>query len=235
MPVFELLPEDNIRQGFFEHAEFLALLDGTDDEDLKDFWTFGYYLGWRKGSIEALEWTDFDVNNLLLNVRAETTKERKANWIRLPEGPLEDLFVRRWTKRQFKRADGTTALSKYIFHRGDGKRFGDFEKAWATACKKAGLTKVLEAPDGTITEIPSKLLHDFRRTAYRNMRHAGVDKDVARAIVGHRTDSMARRYQILDSAEKELALEQVHRYLQGVHETQKEQQKRILRFKAVGK
>jgi integrase len=53
-----------------------------------------------------------------------------------------------------------------------------------TACKHAGL--------------PGRLLHDFRRTAVRNLIRAGVQQAIAMKITGHKTDSIFRRYLIVD-------------------------------------
>jgi integrase len=40
--------------------------------------------------------------------------------------------------------------------------------------------------------------HDLRRTAVKHMDEAGVSGAMRRAITGHKTDSMDRRYNIVD-------------------------------------
>jgi integrase len=73
----------------------------------------------------------------------------------------------------------------------------DFRKAWRTACTKAGL--------------PGMLVHDFRRTAVRNLERAGVPRSVAMKITGHKTESVYRRYAIVSDAD----LQEASRRLTG--------------------
>lgn len=71
----------------------------------------------------------------------------------------------------------------WLFHK-TGTPIGSFRKVWATASKRAGLA--------------GKILHDFRRTAVRNLERAGVPRSAAMAMVGHQTESIYRRYAIAD-------------------------------------
>ena len=47
---------------------------------------------------------------------------------------------------------------------------------------------------------PGSLIHDMRRSAVRTFERAGVPRSVAMSIVGHKTESIYRRYAIVDEA-----------------------------------
>lgn len=73
----------------------------------------------------------------------------------------------------------------WVFCRADGSEIREYYTAWRAACQAAGIER-----------IP----HDFRRTAVRNFERAGVPRTTAMAMVGHKTESIYRRYSIVDQA-----------------------------------
>jgi len=210
----------NERQGFFETADFEAVIPELP-EYLRDFCRFGFLTGWRRGSIESLRWSD--VVDGIVYLRAESNKTRKAETVPL-EGELRAIVERRRQVATWEEKDGTRRFAEYVFHL-QGEPVGDFRKAWASACVAAGIGK-MTCPKcgsdgakkvcekcGEPTRYSGKIFHDFRRTASRNMIAAGVPQAVAMKITGHRTDSMFRRYAIVNEEQKREALAKTQEYL----------------------
>jgi integrase len=187
----------NERQGFFETADFEAVVSHLP-EYLRDFARFGFITGWRKGSISTLGWDD--VGDGVLYLRAKNAKQRKAESIPL-DGELGAIIERRRAARILEAEDGTKRIAEFVFHR-NGESVGDFRKAWGTACKLANF-------------------HDLRRTASRNMIEADVPQMVAMKITGHKTDSMFRRYAIVNHKQQRAALAKTQQYLAAQAEESK--------------
>ena len=86
----------------------------------------------------------------------------------------------------------------FVFHH-QGSQIGDFRKAWKRACKEAGVSGLL--------------VQDLRRCAARNLSRAGVPREVAMKITGHKTESMYRRYRIVDERDIKEATERMQAHL----------------------
>jgi integrase len=210
----------NERQGFFETADFEAVVEKLP-EHLRDLAHFGFLTGWRKGSIESLRWSD--VGDGIIYLRAQNSKTRKPETVPL-EGELQDIIDRRRAASIWEDKDGGKKFAEYVFH-SKGEPIGDFRKSWWSACVAAGLGKMTCPKCGAegaerscetckvVTRYSGPIFHDFRRTAARNMLAAGVPQAVAMKITGHRTDSMFRRYAIVDEAQKREALAKTQQYL----------------------
>ncbi len=191
-PKFRRLDErDNVRTGFFSEAEIRRVLANLP-ADLADFVLFAWLTGMRKSEIASLRWEDVDGD--CIRLRAENAKNGTARLIPF-EGELGELIARRKAARHVK-AHGTVILSTLIFHR-DGEPVRQMQRSWRTACRKAGV---------------SRLFHDLRRSACRNMLAAGVPQSVAMRISGHKTDSMFRRYAIVAESDLRTALRATQQY-----------------------
>ena len=75
----------------------------------------------------------------------------------------------------------------FLLTRENGEPVRDLRGTWDTLVKAAGL--------------PRLLLHDFRRSAVRNMIRRGVSQKTARQISGHKTDAVFDRYNIVSEAD----------------------------------
>jgi len=196
------LTEDNVRQGFFEDNEFEAVVSNLP-EYLKDFIRFAYHTGWRKGEMVSLTWDLVDRS--AREIRLGTSKNGTGRCLPL-EGELWSLIERRWSARKVESKNKEMSISPLVFHR-NGKPVGDYRKAWKTACKRAGCL--------------GKLVHDFRRTAVRNMTRARVTETVAMSITGHKTASMFQRYNITSSDDKRQALLATQEHIKSLSSEEK--------------
>jgi integrase len=181
-PHVPMLKEAAARRGFFEPEQFAAVRDQLD-EDLRGVVTFAYITGWRtKSEILPLEWRNVDWQAREVRLDPGTTKNGEGRTFPFT-AELETLLKSQLADHErLKKAGRIVPL---IFQR-DGKQIRDFRGAWEGACERAG--------------VPGRLLHDFRRTAVRNLERAGVPRSAAMAMVGHKTESIYRRYAIVDSA-----------------------------------
>jgi integrase len=186
-PHIAMLGEDNVRQGFFEPAQFQSVLNNLPDR-LQPVARFAYITGWRKSEILTLQWrqVDFDAKNIRLE--AGTTKNREARQFPFI-ATLESLLIDLRANNDVLKRKGVITPWVFCYPQGwrAGKPLQNFKRAWKTACEKAG--------------VPGRLVHDFRRTAVRNLVRAGIPERVAMRMTGHKTRSVFERYNIVSEGD----------------------------------
>ena len=80
-----------------------------------------------------------DRNAGAIRLRPETAKTGRGRTVML-EGDLAELIDRRWEARLFEKDDHVRFAGAGIPSRGRCL-WGDFRKAWATACEAAGMPR----------------------------------------------------------------------------------------------
>jgi integrase len=196
-PHIPRLAENNIRKGFFERQAFEAIRACLPAQ-YRALVGAMYLTGWRVEELTSREWPHVDLKAGWLRLEPGETKNGEGRMfplLTLPE--LSGIFQaqRQMTLEQERR---TGRIIPFVFHHRD-RRVGDFRKAWKTACLAAGYAVLVSAKPRKIGGYP--LLHDFRRTAVRNLERAGVSRSAAMKMVGHRTEAIYRRYAVTSEAD----------------------------------
>lgn len=192
VPYIPMLRENNVRKGFFEHGEFIALRNALPLY-LQGFVTFGYKTGWRFSEIRNLKWTEVDLRKGEVRLEPGETKNNEGRTIYLDDDLQEIL------KQQLSMMKRNNRMSVYVFpNKTYEGRISEIRKSWSKACKDAG--------------IGAMLFHDLRRTAVRNMIRAGIPERVAMMISGHKTRSVFDRYNIVSQEDLKEAARKVRNY-----------------------
>lgn len=183
------------RSGWMEWQTFAAVRGELPTWDRVPI-TLAYWTGMRSGEVKALRWDQFTfyhrTERVALSLAGEQTKTGQIRTI-IWTGDLFSVLAD-W----YQHSQAVHPLCPWVCHR-NGKKLGSYDTAWKSACVKLGLaTGTWIKGRGYWTDYKGPLLHDFRRTAARNLDRAGVSRDIARKITGHKTDSMYTRYNIVD-------------------------------------
>ena len=193
VPFIPMLKENNVRKGFFEHGDFLAL-QGNLPDFLKPFTLFAYKTGWRFSEITNLKWNQVDLAQRTVRLESGETKNDEGRIVYLDD-ELHDILSGLWEARKSREK-----ISPHVFLNESGQdRIKDIRGAWKSAYDKS--------------EIGKRLFHDFRRTAVRNMIRAGIPERVAMLISGHKTRSVFDRYNIVSDTDLKLAAQKQETYL----------------------
>ena len=151
-PEFEMLHTSNARKGFFEPEQHRAVVERLPDH-LKPLAQVAYITGWRRGELLSRQWRHVDLAAGWLRLDPGESKNEEGRMFPLTPELRSILEAQRERVRQIERETGRIVAS--VFVHADGSPIRDFRYSWAKACEAAG--------------VAGRLVHDFRRTAVRNL------------------------------------------------------------------
>jgi integrase len=197
-PHFPMLRENNVRAGFFEREQYLAVQRHLP-RSMQPVVTFAYVTGWRINSeVLPLQWRQVDLKAGEVRLDPGTTKNLEGRVFYLTSELKELLKAQRKAADRVQRRKGM--IVQHVFFHDVPTENGDvgfwsghaiapsgFYHAWCRARITAGC--------------PGSIPHDFRRTAIRNMVRAGIPERVAMKLSGHKTRSVFDRYNVVSDGD----------------------------------
>jgi integrase len=159
--------ENNERDRVLSSEEYAHLLAHCPTH-LKPIIKVAYYTGMRQGEILNLTWGQVDLKKGFIRLRPEDTKINEGRLVPLNRelvGMLQAM------------PRGLPGVRVFTY---DGRSVSSVKRAFATACRKAG--------------IENFTFHDSRHTAVNNWRLQGHDYFRIMKATGHKTLSVFRRY-----------------------------------------
>ena len=157
-------------------------------DHLKALFVVAYHCGNRLGENRKLRWDQVDWNGGEIRIEKRQAKGKRPRTLPIYGDMME------WLEWQWERRAPDCDL---VFH-WNGKPIGSHIKGWKHACAAAGLAWLKP--------------HDLRRSAIRNMERAGIPRSVAKAISGHKTDSVYQRYDVVADGDLKAAAEKLEQY-----------------------
>jgi integrase len=181
-PHVSLLDESrNARQGIIEPRDFARVLAHLAPA-YADVAAVASVTGWRLVSeVLPLKWGQVDLLSGLIRIDPGQTKGGEGRSF-----PVTAQLRRIFEKRRPKGRKATPpAADALIFTEADGQPITPkrLYAEWHTAATAAGF--------------PDLIPHDLRRSAVREMERRRIPRQVAMKLVGHRTESIFRRYAII--------------------------------------
>ena len=121
----------------------------------QDILDVAYHSGWRTQEILGLTWDEIDAAGGVIRLSPSRSKTLVGRILPISH-PIAEALARRRARRD--------PDSPLVFHR-DGIPVRRWRTAWRTACQAAG--------------VPTRFLHECRRTTARNLIRASVPERVA--------------------------------------------------------
>ena len=196
LPAFpKKLAEAEPRDEFVKDPAYAVLAKNAKELWLRAMIAVAYTYGFRKGELLNLRVGQVDTDEGKIALRREDTKNKTARKVKMTTEVYELMNACCDGKKE----------DDFVFTREDGSHVVDPRQEWYDLCVASKLGRYVPAKRKNGSEFKSYVglnLHDFRRSAIRNMIRRGVSQTVAMKISGHKTASVFRRYDITTDDDK---------------------------------
>jgi integrase len=182
--------EHNERDRVLSAEEFGQVYE-TAEGWLKPMLLIAYHTGMRKGEIRSLRWDQVDLKAGLIRLKSGDTKTGEGRIV-----PLNQTLTS-FLKSATRYGSCPWVLpNPAALERSDPRYMAtSITHAYTRVCRKAG--------------VANATFHDLRHTFVTNARRSGVDAITTMAITGHKTMSVFRRYNAVDTNDLHAALRQM--------------------------
>ncbi len=181
-------PRTDKLKGFVELAKFEELL-AVLPPHLQPYIMFLYHCGGRSGEAELIEWSQVDLEHGFIRLEDDQTKNDEARIVPLPK----HLIAKLWA---IEPKEGLVFDTTNL------------RKEWQKGCAAVGLGAIIPVEGKKYDPRYEGLtLHDFRRSAARNLLLAGVPETIIMRIGGWKTRSVFDRYAVASTADLTAAMQ----------------------------
>lgn len=216
-PKVELYPENNERQRYLARDEYQKFVEALEKHAP---WLIGpvelaVSTGWRRNTIMGLTWNHVDRAQMVIIAPGVLTKNKEP--VVYPydkDEVIGALIERQWQNNKMPELP-------YVFLNRQGTdRIKDFRKSWNNACKEARLGEGYGAGSDK-----GFRFHDLKRTNFVWSEEHGVSRSMTMGISGTKSDTIWKRYNIVDIRRMRRAIAQRSRSMQEAEVVQQEKLK----------
>ena len=197
--IFEMPLVSNQKTENFSDAQLAAYLKALEEDADRlgaAFLKLALFTGIRRGALLALRWSDIDLENGMILLRAETAKNRRVSHIPLNQTARDIL-------------SGIPQEGEYVFPGKDGKPRENFRR---TACR-------IRARAGLPADF--RPIHSLRHVFASLLVNKGVDLYAVKELLTHSNIAMTQRYSHLRNATLKQATEYADAVLESIQDDNK--------------
>jgi integrase len=178
-PHIPKLKEAKPKTGFVTDGEFTAIRDNLEPH-MRNVWAFQYLTGWRSSEVLALRWDH--VNGTEIRFTEQTKGDEAARPFPITKA------LKRVLDEQRKLTAHLKAPHVFVFVKG--------KKMAGRPITYMGYLHAFNDARDAAKARPDLIPHNCRRTAIDRMERLGIARSTAMVMVGHKTESVYRRYAI---------------------------------------